>query len=63
MPQVNTVVVARYIEKERLVTLLASLFAQGTYGVEIRLGRYIISTPSPLTKKQLDSCAPIGSNQ
>jgi len=51
------VVEPRYIDRAKLTDLLARLFPSKTYAAEIRRGKWIISTPIPLTKEQLDACA------
>jgi hypothetical protein len=51
------VIEPRYIDRAKLGDMLARLFPPKTYAAEIRRGKWIISTPIPLTKEQIDACA------
>lgn len=52
MPQVIEV---RYANGAQLASLLTRLFGgQATY--KVRMGKYVIAAPRPLTQEEIDSC-------
>ncbi|OCK73672.1 hypothetical protein K432DRAFT_387269 [Lepidopterella palustris CBS 459.81] len=52
---VTKVYEARYIDAGELRALLSRLFP-GQWVAAARLGRWVITTPRPLTKAEIDAC-------
>jgi len=54
---VTKVYEGRYLDEAKLRKMLARLFPLEEYEIRIRLGRFIMTTPQPLTSEEIDSCA------